>query len=368
MKNKSFVKILFIISIVILLSGCTDFFNQTSSKIEYEKQATKISYTITYGCNLNCNGNGKFRINYSCDTPEVLKGLITGINVLNSEYTDRTNVATFNDLKSWNISKTGECSDYQFGISANVMSEISYVNDLNGEDALSIDEIKNNYPDLVYQYCRAQSNKTTIFIAPDNQDISVRANLIYNSAKSNNSFITAKELFRWLKQNTDYETHSENNDVQPASLTINKKTGDCDDLTFLYLSLCKSLDIPSRFIRGYLISENSSVAHVWAEVFVGGNLGDGGWIPVECAGNTKNKDEIDSEIHQNFGVETVDHLRLFKDDGSNESISISLSGIYYMSDQNVNFGNPLFFADVSDYSVLKEENLVINENNYRTFS
>jgi len=368
MKNRSILKILSLFLVVLLVSGCTEFLNQTSGKIEYEKQPTKISYTISYGCKINCSGNGYFKIVYDCDTPEVIKGLITDTNVLNDEYVDKLNVATFNDLKSWNISKTNQCENYQFGISANIISEIFFVNDLNGENALTLDEINENHPELVSKYCKPQSNKTTVFIDPYNEDIKEKALEIYNSIKSNNSFIAAKNLFIWLKQNTNYENHTGNNKVQPASVTINKKTGDCDDLTYLYLSLCKSLNIPSRFIRGYLISNENAVAHVWAEIFVGGDLGDNGWIPVECAGDNGNKEEINPEIHQNFGTESADHLRLFKDDGSNESINISLSGIYYVSDQNINFGSPVFFADVTSYEILKEQNLVIDENNYRTYS
>lgn len=366
MKNKTSLKIISVnlIILLVLISGCTEIINTGKNEIKYEKQPTKVSYNISYGCKINCSGNGEFRINYKCNTPEVMKGIVTDINVLNNEYTDRLNVATFNDMKSWNISKKGSCNSYTFGISADIISEVFYITDLNGGEALKIDEIKDNHSELVKQYCKPQGNDTTVFINPDYPSIKEKAYEIYNSTNSENSFIVAQELFQWLKQNTDYEIHSDNN-VQPCYLTFNKKTGDCDDLTFLYLSLCKSLDIPCRFIKGYLIDESDTIGHVWAEVFVGGNLGDSGWIPIECAGSGNKKSDV--EIHQNFGMETADHLRLFKDNGSNKSLNIYLSGINYMFDQNIEFNKPVFFAYISDYTVLKEENLVIAENNVRNY-
>jgi len=368
MKNKKNLAILsFFLFILVFFSGCTDLFKNEDNTSLYELHENKISYNIAYGYNITCSGNGEHGIIYDCDEPEVLKGNVEITNVLNDEYTNKTGVATFNNMKSWNINKKGLCKNYKLGIKANVISENYLINDLNGKDALSIDEINYTYPDLVNQYCQPQKNKTTVYIDPNNPTIKDKSLEIYNSAKSNNSFIVAKELFIWLKQNTAYIPHSDNNYPQPATITFQKKTGDCDDLTFLYLSLCKALNIPSRFIRGFLLKdEYTAESHVWAEVFVG-NIGENGWIPVECAGANENPNEIQSEIHQHFGLESSDHLRLYKDNGSSKSLNISLSGIYYSYDTNIDFEKPLFFADISNYTVLEEKKLFVDENNYRTY-
>ena len=358
--------IILLIFLVLLFSGCTSFF-EGNNTVKYPAQPTILSYMISYGYRINCSGSGTFKIIYDCDDPEVSKGTTFIEEVLGKNYANKTGIATFNDMKSWNISKTGICAGYELGITASIYSEALIVNDLTGKNALTLSEIKNNYQNLVESYCKSQGNKTTVFIDPNNPEIKNKAYKIYNSAETNNSFILSKKLFIWLKENTEYKAHLLKNNPQPASLTMELKTGDCDDLTYLYLSMCKSIDIPCRFIRGFLIYEDTAVPHAWAEVFVGGNIGDNGWIPVECAGERKNIDEIDAEVHQNFALESADHLRLFKDDGTNESLNISLSGISYMTDQNVDFELPVFFNIISEYEKISSKKLYIYENENRIF-
>jgi hypothetical protein len=347
--------------IISVLSGCLDIFKINGSTI-YESHPTSVQYTISYGYKINCSGSGKYNIIYKCDLPEVLNGRITDVNILNDDYSDEL-LASWNMVKSWNITSI-QNKDYNLGITAAIQADSSIVSDLKGKNALTIQEIKERYPKIYNKFTQTQANDTTVFIDPQNPDISSIAFQVLIDAKSNNSFIVAKELFRWLKQNTDYSTHIGSDSVQTASFTLQCKTGDCDDLSFLYISLCRSINIPARFIRGFLFEENIAIPHAWAEVFVGGELGDDGWIPVECAGIAKS---VESEIHQNFGIEDVAHLRLFKDDGSNESLNSSLSGVYYKMYSENRKIDAQSYSHISDYLVLKNQNLVINENNRRNY-
>ncbi len=361
MRNKIIFLVFILILIISAISGCLEFFTIDGSTT-YEAHPTSVSYTISYGYEINCLGSGKYSILYKCDLPEVLSGQITDIVIHNDEYYDET-IATWNSVKSWNITSNLN-KEYDLGITATVHSESFIVSDLNGENALSVQEINERYPDITNQFTKTQSNDTTIFIDPNDPEISNIANHVLSIAGKNNSFLVAKELFKWLKQNTKYNTHFENDNVQTASYTIQCKTGDCDDLSFLYISLCRSLKIPARFIRGFLVEKNNAIPHAWAEVFVGGGLGDDGWIPVECAGIASS---IQSEIHQNFGIEDVEHLRLFKDDGSNESLNASLSGVYYrMYSENINI-NAYSYSDISNYLILRNQKLVIDENSKRAY-
>jgi len=155
--------------------------------------------------------------------------------------------------------------------------------------------------------------------------------------------------------------------VQPASETMQLGTGDCDDLSFLYISLCRSLGIPARFIRGYLVEETdgtvSAVAHAWTEVFVGGNIGNQGWIPVECACPSEN---MEVQVNQNFGVESVGHLRLFKDDGSNESMDASISGPMARYDAGMEV-EMTAFVEIYNYIVLESKELTVDKNGNRAY-
>ena len=161
--------------------------------------------------------------------------------------------------------------------------------------------------------------------------------------------------------------HNDDTSAQPAGTTYQLKTGDCDDLSFLYISLCRSLGIPARFIRGYLVEETdgtvSAVAHAWTEVFVGGNIGNQGWIPVECACPSK---DMAVQVNQNFGVESVGHLRLFKDDGSNESMDASISGSMARYDAGMEV-EMTAFVGIYNYSVLESKELTVDKNGKRAY-
>lgn len=362
MKNKAIVFTFILVLIILSLSGCIDFLTGDDGSTIYQSHPTKIRYTISYGYKINCSGSGDYTISYNCDVPEVFKGNILSITTHGEDYKDKT-LATYNTVKSWNISRS-EGNNYNLGITANVESESYIISDLTGANSLSIKEINDQFPDLVNQYCQPQSNETTVFIDPKNPNIVAIASQILNNAGTNNAFIIAKNLFIWLKQQTTYLIHGENNNAQTAEFTLQCKTGDCDDLSFLYLSLCRSINIPSRFIRGFLVEENGVIPHAWVEVFVGGGIGNSGWIPIECAGITS---KVEIEVYQNFGIESSKHLRTFKDDGSNESLIVTLSDFSskYSLGMNIEANS---YRKVTNYIVLRSNELVIDKNDNRYYN
>ena len=361
MRYEAIAASLILVFTILATVGCLDVITGDGSTT-YESHPTKISFTISYGYNIICTGVGDYEIKYDCDMPEVINGQIISTVIQNDEYEDKT-LATYNTVKSWDINSDASKS-YNLGITASVVSESFLVSDLNGANALSMQEINDQHSNLIRQYCQVQSNGTIAYIDPNDPDIINIALNIYNNAGSVNSFIIAKELFKWLKQNTNYQTHANVNEVQPAGVTLNLKTGDCDDLSYLYMSLCRSVGIPARFIRGFLIEEDEATPHAWVEIFVGGGIGKNGWIPIECAGVSNN---IDTEINQNFGVESAGHLRLFTDDGSNESLNISLAGLSYVT-YGSRIVDPTYNSDVTDYLVLQSNELVIDKNNNRSYT
>lgn len=362
MKNKAIIIGLILVIITLSLSGCQDLFGGNGTTT-YESHPTKVRYTLSYGYLINCTGAGKYKINYKCDIPDEFFNTQIIYTIFHyNDYEDRI-LATHNSMKIWDITST-LTKNYDLGVTTTVQGESYIVADLNGANALSIQEISDNYPELVKQYTRAQSNDSTLYIDPFDPEISAIASELLNNSATNNAFLVAKEIFKWLKQQTTYQIHYGSNGAQPASFTLQCKTGDCDDLSYLYMSLCRSIGIPSRFIRGFLVEENLAIAHAWVEVFVGGNIGDNGWIPIECAGVSKN---IDSQINQNFALESANHLRLFKDDGSNESLNISLSGLTYLiyGDRKI---DATIFAEVTNYVVVSSNELVIDENGRREYT
>lgn len=361
MYKKNLPKFIVLIFIVLIITGC---FSE-NNLIIYESHATKISYRITYGYQINCSGEGELTILYDCDTPEVLKGTTEIKNILDKTYISKT-IATHNDIISWNITTTN-CTNYKLGLTANIVAESSVISDLNGENALNIQQIKEIRPDLINKYCNLQANETITFINPTDLDIINLAYEQYEKANSDNALIVAKELFKWLKEKTIYTTHIDKNNVQTSSYTLEKCTGDCDDLSFLYISLCRAVKIPARFIRGFLVEDNNAIPHAWTEVYVGGGIGNNGWISVECAGTAKGDNKLQYELHQNFGIESANYLRLFIDDGSNESLIESFKGISYLADSTLDIDSPSSLIKVQNYMELESHELHVDKNNIRKY-
>jgi len=352
-----------IINLLILstISGCIDIFQDIPTI--YESTPTRISYDIKYGYQVDCIGIGNHEISYRCFIPESIK---TKSYSLLYNYNYNLITTENNNYIYWNISGENDAI-YELGISASIESESNLFSDLNGKDALTIEEIINFYPETAEKFTQEQSNEDKILIDPYNSNIRLVANNIINQSKTNNSLLIAKSLFIWLKENTAYQVHDGQGDVQPAIVTLQKQTGDCDDLSFLYISLCRAAGIPARFVRGYLIKKEGenvvATAHAWAEVFVGNTFGNKGWTTVECACCTTS---IQADINQNFGVEDAFHLRLFIDDGSNESINISLSGIHVQYYDKINIELESF-AIVENYIELQSNQLVITKDNKRYY-
>lgn len=363
-KNKAVIAGLTIVLITLVTPGCLENFNMENGGVTYEAHPTTISYTVRYGYLVNCSGTGKYNILYDSDLPEILIGSVSQQLLYEQDY--KTVTLANNSVIRWNISGRGN-NDYELGILANVRADAFLVSDLNGEEALTIGEIKDNHPDKVDQYCKKQSVGNITYIDPE--DISIRSTSwsIRDQVDSNNSFSLAKQIFIWLKQNTVYKTHTADDSVQPARTTFLLRSGDCDDLSFLFISLCRSLNIPARFVRGILIEEQNGVvdvvAHAWSEVFVGGNIGKDGWIPVECAGTA---DNVKSEVNQNFGVESAGHLRLFKDDGSNQSMEVSISGPKALYDPGITIiMKP--FLEVENLEVIVSKELHVDGEGNRAY-
>ena len=348
----------------LLSSGCMDFLTtQQQNKRIYESHPTKISYTIKYGYYINASGTGDYEITYDCYLPGILKGIIS-THILYEQ--DKENmIVPNNNFIRWHI-KNNTIKSYQLGVTADVEAETFMTSDLTGENSLNISMIKNLYPNIFSQYTRTQVLNNETYVDTNNPDIRTTAQSILNKTGTENAFTVAKNLFIWLKGNTTYMTHSSAN-VQPAFVTYQKKTGDCDDLSLLYITLCRSVDIPARLVRGYLIEDTNNaviaIPHAWVEVFVGGNVGYNGWISVECSCTANDYNE---QINQNFAVEDANHLRVFVGYGSNESLKNSISGprVKYDETQKINIES---FAILTNYKVLESKQLVVESKTKRYY-
>jgi transglutaminase-like putative cysteine protease len=356
--------IVVLICMVLLLSGCQGLFPGPSTV--YQAQPTQIEYDISYGYHINSTGKGQYDITYLCDIPHVTRGSASYSVLFQHDY--QTTTLANNSFLRWNISRDDQAS-FDLGVSARITTENILFPDLTGKGATALDELPAMNPTVVSKYTHVQANKTTAFIDPKNKQISAIAHEVQSMGRTNNTFLLAKALFVWLKTNVHYQLHPGSEEVQPAAVTLQSKGGDCDDLSFLYISLCRSLGIPARFVRGYLLtlSQNGTAvatAHAWSEVYVGEALGNHGWVPVECSCCVNS---VAVDVEQNFGVEDATHLRVFTDDGSNESLLVSLSGITSVSHGLSRHVEMSPFVEVSNLQVLRSQKLVVDSNQIRHY-
>ena len=79
----------------------------------------------------------------------------------------------------------------------------------------------------------------------------------------------ALALMRFVHGFLKYEPHSTHVHTHMRDV-IAQKSGVCQDYAHLMIGLCRSLNIPARYVSGYLATETASATHAWVEVFIPG--------------------------------------------------------------------------------------------------
>ncbi len=199
-------------------------------------------------------------------------------------------------------------------------------------------------------------------IDPSNSEIKALAEQIKNKTGSDDSWTVAGAIFAWMKNNTIYYHDAESDRyTQSAIEVLHNRRGDCDELSFLYISMCRAAGIPARFAEGYLVEKKTNetqAGHMWAEFY------DGEWVPVELSTSWPDIQAVgkvdhytmNKEVSTVFGVLQPDHVTEFVDNGTSESIAPKGIGMsygprssfeHYVSYDAVNY-NPMYVAACSD--------------------
>ena len=87
---------------------------------------------------------------------------------------------------------------------------------------------------------------------------------------------TCKELARAIKNEMEYKI-GETDVLTTAEQSFRKKIGVCQDFTHIFLGCMRELNIPARYVSGYLRMDETKIqnaTHAWAEVF----FNDFGWV------------------------------------------------------------------------------------------
>jgi hypothetical protein len=86
---------------------------------------------------------------------------------------------------------------------------------------------------------------------------------VYNKARAIYEYLISDDVL-------DYETIRGSGLPKACITTLSDKSGDCDDYSILYISLCRAADIPARLHLGVLYDPQNDqwIGHGWAEVYI----------------------------------------------------------------------------------------------------
>jgi transglutaminase-like putative cysteine protease len=116
-------------------------------------------------------------------------------------------------------------------------------------------------------------------------------------------YVVVHKMGAWVHENIQYSLTTKNVEAsQKASWVLENKEGVCDELTNLFIGLCRVLGVPARFVSGVSYTNTGTPGfspHGWAEVYFPGY----GWIPFDVtygelgyidAGHVKLKHALDA--------------------------------------------------------------------------
>lgn len=155
-------------------------------------------------------------------------------------------------------------------------------------------------------------------------------------------------LASWVEENIKYDLNTLTAEAsQKASWTLENKQGVCDEMTSLFIAMCRSLGIPARFVSGvsYTTSDQFTEKwqpHGWAEVY----FPDVGWVSFDTA-------------FGEYGYIDVTHLQL-KEEADPAEPSTKFQ--WLADDVQLKSGPLEFKVTIADYGQKSEDEIRLNLN------
>lgn len=88
----------------------------------------------------------------------------------------------------------------------------------------------------------------------------------------NDAWLAVLALMKFIHSHFKYESKSTHVHTHMSEV-LRDRRGVCQDFAHIFIGLCRSLNIPARYVSGYLATEIASATHAWTEVFIPGH----GW-------------------------------------------------------------------------------------------
>jgi len=177
-------------------------------------------------------------------------------------------------------------------------------------------------------------------IMPSNSTIkNLAAEICGNSTDNQEVISCAEKIFRWIKERIEHEEGPTVPKIPTEVLSTG--TGDCDELSCLFISLCRAAGIPARLVSGfrYNPTTGSGSGHGWAEIFARDNEGNPTWMQIEMAISSS----ADEAIACDFCVFHPGNIPLYFDyEGTDNSLQMySVLGWSTYTSSPLEWGAPI---------------------------
>ncbi|MBR5243876.1 MAG: hypothetical protein IKW13_06550 [Thermoguttaceae bacterium] len=83
-------------------------------------------------------------------------------------------------------------------------------------------------------------------------------------------------LFEYVRKEISYKEAQIEKPMRGALAALRTRDGDCEDMSALFIAMCRSLDVPARLVR--------VPGHCWAEFYLVDDEKNGHWFPAQVAG------------------------------------------------------------------------------------
>jgi hypothetical protein len=94
-------------------------------------------------------------------------------------------------------------------------------------------------------------------------------------------YVVVHKIAEWVNKNIEYDIKY-GKTAEKASWVMKNRVGTCDEISCIFISLCRAIKIPARYVSGVAYSNIPELEgfgnHAWAEVY----FPDYGWVPFDA--------------------------------------------------------------------------------------